>query len=78
VLERARGGPDVDPDRELLTVEAFLRDQLGDRDEALRLLKQYLVVHPEHRSGFASPRGSWWWRGLRSDPRFQELVGAAR
>jgi serine/threonine-protein kinase len=76
VLERARSGPDVDPDRELLTVEAFLRDLLGERDEALDLLQQYLVAHPEHRSGFASPRGSWWWRGLRSDPRFRQLVGA--
>jgi serine/threonine-protein kinase len=76
VLERARGGPDVDPDRELLTIEAFLRDQMGQRDMALALLQQYLVAHPEHRSGFASPRGSWWWRGLRSDPRFRELVGA--
>jgi hypothetical protein len=77
VLERARGGPDVDPDRELLTVEAFLRDQMGQRDMALALLKEYLVAHPEHRSGFASPRGSWWWTGLRSDPRFRELVGAS-
>jgi serine/threonine-protein kinase len=77
VLERARGGPDVDPDRELLTVEAFVRDQIGQRDLALALIKQYLVAHPEHRSGFASPRGSWWWRGMRSDPRFQELVGSA-
>jgi serine/threonine-protein kinase len=75
VLERARGDLSVDPDRELLTVEAFLRDQMGQRDMALALLKEYLVAHPEHRSGLASPRGSWWWRGLRSDPRFQEIVG---
>jgi tetratricopeptide (TPR) repeat protein len=74
VLERARAGPDVDPDRELLTAEAFIRDLLGQRDEALDLLKQYLIARPEHRKGFAVSQ-SWWWRGLRADPRFKELVG---
>ncbi len=78
VLQAARADAHVDPDRELLTVEAFVRDLLGERDAALELLKQYLLAHPEHRSGFASPQGSWWWRGMRTDPRFVALVGAAR
>jgi hypothetical protein len=77
VLARARAGPDIDPDRELLTVEAFVRDQLGERDEALRLIAAYLAAKPEHREGYARSQ-SWWWRGLRGDPRFQDLVGGAR
>jgi serine/threonine-protein kinase len=75
VLVRARATPDVDPDRELMTVEAFVRELLGQRDASLDLLKQYLVARPEHRKGLAVSQ-SWWWRGLRADPRFQELVGA--
>ena len=77
VLVRARGGPDVDPDRELLTVEAFIRELLGQRDASLELLKQYLVARPEHRQGLAVSQ-SWWWRGLRADPRFTEMVGTGR
>ncbi|MDF1506536.1 hypothetical protein, partial [Roseisolibacter sp. H3M3-2] len=75
VMRRARAGPDVDPDRELLTIEALVRELLGERETALDLLKQYLVARPEHRQGLAVSQ-SWWWRGLRADPRFQALVGA--
>jgi tetratricopeptide (TPR) repeat protein len=74
IMEAARAGPDIDPERELLTVEAFVRDLLGERDEALALLKQYLTLQPDHRRGFRDSQ-SWWWRGLKSDPRFREVVG---
>ncbi len=74
VLVRARANPQIDPDRELLTFEAFVRTLIGDKDEAFSLMKQYLAVKPEHREGLAKSQ-SWWWRDLRADPRFQELVG---
>jgi tetratricopeptide (TPR) repeat protein len=74
IMLAARAGPDVDPERELLTVEAFVRELLGDRDEALALLKQYLTLQPDHRRGFRDSQ-SWWWRGLRADARYRELVG---
>ena len=74
VLVRARGDAQVDPDRELLGIEALIRNQLGERDEALRLLKVYLSEQPEHRAALAAGQ-SWWWRNLRPDPRFKELVG---
>jgi hypothetical protein len=64
----------VDPERELLSHEALVRELLGQRDEALALLKQFIVAKPEHRTGYANSQ-SWWWRGLKTDPRFQELVG---
>jgi serine/threonine-protein kinase len=69
IMLAARAGPDVDPERELLTIEAFVRDLLGERDEALALLKQYLTLQPDHRRGFRESQ-SWWWRGLKSDPAF--------
>jgi serine/threonine-protein kinase len=74
VLLRARAEADVDPTRDLLAHEAWVRTQLGDKDEALRLLAEYLVANPRHREGFRK-RVHWWWRSLQSDPRFKALIG---
>jgi hypothetical protein len=47
---------------------------LGDRDEALRLNAQYLVANPSHKTGMArSP--TWWWRNMKTDPRYRDLLG---
>jgi len=63
----------VDPNRELQYIEAALRNRLGDRGEALRLLELYLAVNAQDRSGLARDP-SWWWQGLHDDPRFKRLV----
>ena len=73
VLERSRGNPEIDPSRDLIIDEAVVRTILGDKAEAIRLLKDYLVANPDHRAGMATTQ-SWWWRDLKSDPRYQELV----
>jgi serine/threonine-protein kinase len=76
VLERSRAEAEIDPGRDLLSIEAFVRTLLPDstdRAESLRLLGQYLAVNPEHREGMTRDH-SWWWRDLRNDPRFQKLV----
>ncbi len=75
VLERSKGDPDIDPPRELLGYVAAARVALGDKEEALRLLEQYLVANPKHRDGFRK-NVHWWWRGLQDDPRFKALIGA--
>jgi serine/threonine-protein kinase len=80
VLEHARADAVVDPQRELLSFEAFVRTLLGtegDRAEAFRLLRIYVAANPAHRAGFADSQ-SWWWKPLRDDPRWAELVGGAR
>jgi serine/threonine-protein kinase len=74
VLKQARADAGVDPERDLLGTEALMRELLGQRDEALVLLKQYLVAKPEHRSLYANSQ-SWWWRGMKTDARFRALVG---
>ncbi len=76
VLLRARVAPDVDPALELAGYEAWVRAQLGDKDEALRLLQEYLVANPRHREGFRK-RVHWWWRPLQDDPRFKALIGTS-
>jgi tetratricopeptide (TPR) repeat protein len=77
VLARSKPGPDVDPEAELLSYQAFAYVLLGDRDQALRLLKEQVAANPAHRAGLARSV-HWWWRDLRDDPRFKELVGTSR
>ena len=77
VLLRARATPAEDPTRELEGTEAVVRVILGDHDEAIRLIADYLAVNPAHRKGFAT-RTSPWWRDLQSNPKFKRLMAGAR
>ena len=77
VLARSRGGPDVDPEVELLSFQAFAYLLLGDRDEALRLMKEQVAANPAHRAGLARST-HWWWRDIKDDPRFKQLIGTPK
>ena len=70
----ARGNPQIDPAYELLFYEAQLRSLLGDKDEAIRLLTTYFANNPAQRTFFKNDQ-SWWWDGIRSDPRYKALAG---
>jgi len=74
VLARSRGNPKLDPAQELLYLEAFVRTLLGDRDDALQLLKRYVAANPERRVDLAKD-SQWWFRDLRNDPRYRQLAG---
>ena len=76
VLTRSRGNPKLDPAQELLYLEAFVRTLLGDRDDALQLLKRYVAANPERRVDLAKD-SQWWFRDLRNDPRYRQLAGTA-
>ena len=75
LVVRSRGQPEIDPTRDLMYAEAFVRTLLGDKAEAISALKVYLAANPEKRAGFAEDAG-WWFRGLQEDARFKQLVGA--
>ena len=78
VLLRARtSSPDVDPRHELSAVEASVRAIMGDDNEAVRLLKDYLALNPEHRRGFSN-RTSWWWRDLAANPKFRAMIAGIK
>ena len=77
VLVRARATAEQDPTRELEGNEAVMRVILGDQDEAIRLIADYLTVNPGHRKGFATRTG-WWWRDIQSNPKFKALIAGAR
>jgi serine/threonine-protein kinase len=73
LAERSHGSPEVDPTRDLVYMEAFVRTILEDRDQAVSALKTYLAANPERRSDLADESG-WWFRGLQDYPPFRELV----
>jgi eukaryotic-like serine/threonine-protein kinase len=77
VLRRSKPTREEDPEGELIGTEAFAQTLLGDKDEVFRLLKEYFALNPGHRALFAKGN-SWWWRPLKDDPRFAELVGHAQ
>ena len=72
VAVRSRGRPDVDPGRELAFFESILRAQVGDKDDAFRLLNQFLAVNPQLRDT-AGEDESWWFQDLYGDPRWEQL-----
>src|SRR2546426_11971890 len=59
VLVAARGGRDVDPEQELLSLEAFARTLLGERDQAIDLLKRYVAARSEERRVGKECRSRW-------------------
>ena len=72
VVSRSRGDATVDAGRDLAYYEALVRTQLGDRDEAFRLLSTYVAANPQQRANIAKDEGL---KDLRSDPRFVTLFG---
>ena len=75
VLTRARVGPDVDPIHELSYFESIARTWLGDYDEALDRLAEFLAANPGQAAGFAEG-GGWWLEELEKQPGWSELVGS--
>jgi TolB-like protein len=70
VAERSRGGAAIDPARDLVYLEAFVRTILGDNDEAMNLLAEYLAVVGEDAG---EQLDHWWFDGLRAEPWYPAL-----
>ena len=73
----ARAGRDIDPEQQLAVREAVIRVVLGDLEEAVQLLKGYVVANPTHRFDISRDL-HWWWRPLRDDAEFLQSVAAPR
>jgi serine/threonine-protein kinase len=73
VLDSARAGRDVDPEQDLPGYEAVMRIILGDHQDAIALLTNYVLVNPTHE--FTAGRDlHWWWRPLRDFPEFRAVM----
>ena len=77
VAFHARGDPTIDPVNDLMYLEVAARNVMGDREEAIRLLGIYLATNPQDRESIARDE-TWFFKGLRDDPRFKDLVGTGR
>ena len=73
VIERSRGTPEIDPEHDLVALEAFVRTLLGEQDEAIRLLQRYVAANPEHSFRVGGDI-FWWWWDLQKHPGFQALA----
>lgn len=71
IAESGQASSDDDPTRDLSYMEAFTRVLLGEPDNAIRLLAEYLAANPDERSSTAD---HWWFESLRDNPSFQTLV----
>ena len=78
VARHARGGPDVDPGQNLAWEEIYVHILRGDKDQAFKALKSYLVANPDKRDLLANEgdatASNWWFRSLEDDPRYRALV----
>jgi len=73
VANRSRGDQQVDAIGELWVYEAHFRSQIGDKDEAIKLLTKFFANNPTQRA-FAKDDDSWWWEPIKEDPRYKALV----
>ncbi len=73
VIMRSRADAAVDPARELAQWEAVARTILGDKDEAITQIGIWLATNPQARSTMAKDN-SWWWKDLRDEDRYKQLV----
>lgn len=74
VARRSLGDPTIDAPRELAYFASFVFTQLGDTDEAIRLLKEYLAASPNRAQALRADPG-WWFKELQGDARFRQLIG---
>lgn len=79
VAVRARTSPDVDPLREVTQLEAVVRTFLGEEDEAVDLMVDYLAANPGTREGFQASLAAndlpWYLGDLVDNTRFRSLIG---
>jgi serine/threonine-protein kinase len=74
LAKKSEGSAAIDRVRQLAYSGAFVYTLLGDKDDAMRLLREYVAVNPRQAKALKDDPG-WWFRPLQADPRFRQLVG---
>jgi TolB-like protein len=69
VAERSRGDASVDPNRDLVQVEALVLDVLGDKDGAIKQISVWLASNPQQLGTLNQDEG-WEFKDLREDPKY--------
>ena len=76
VIERSKGNAEIDPTRDLTLLGAYAFVQLGDKEQAVKMLKTYLSANERRRASLATDPG-WQLRSLAEDPAFKQLVAGS-
>ena len=77
LAKASEGNAEIDGTREAAFRGAFVYTILGDRTDAIRLLKEYLAVNPQRAVTLRDDAG-WWFRDIEKDPQFRQLVGGSK
>jgi len=77
VAKAAAGSAKIDATRELAFRGAFVYTILGDKDDAIRLLTDYIAANPGMAVSLGANPG-WWFKTLADEPRFKRITGATR
>lgn len=81
VALRGRASPSVDPVREVALLESVVRVWLGDVDESVSLLTQYLAANPGAQEGFregiVQNSLPWYQKSLADNERLRSLLGVS-
>jgi len=73
VIERSKGNAEIDPTRDLTLLGAYAYVQLGDKEQAINMLKIYLSANERRRNTFATDPG-WQLRSLIEEPAYKRLI----
>jgi eukaryotic-like serine/threonine-protein kinase len=76
VASRSQANEALDPGGDLLSLEAIVRAQLGEKDKAIALLARYLAAHPQQRA-YVKGDESWWFNSLKDEPKYKALAGGS-
>ena len=74
VIERSKGGAEIDPTRDIALLGAWAYTQLDDKPSAVEMFKLYFAANPAARVSYSEDPG-WMFGGLRDYPAFRALVG---
>ncbi|MFC1660208.1 hypothetical protein ACFL3S_01915, partial [Gemmatimonadota bacterium] len=72
VVQRSLGDATVDPTRDTQMYGAIAMVQLGDFEEAVGLLTEYVSANPRLGTALVND-GHWWWEEIRGRSDFQAL-----
>jgi serine/threonine-protein kinase len=77
VAKASEGNAQIDGTREAAYRGAYTYTILGDKNDAIRLLKDYLAANPQRAVTLRDDPG-WWFRDISNEPQFRQLVDVAR
>jgi hypothetical protein len=76
VAHASEGDATVDATRDLAFSGAHVYSLIGKKDDAFRLLREYMAANPQRAQAMRDDPG-WWFKELAQDPHWAQVVGAS-